>query len=309
MATFSQMSKLKFVEKFYEQEDEDSDDNDQGCKIKNDSQPSSNQAKNSGIDMSDNGITADKAKRLSFGLEKFLQKKRSFTIDPPPEIMQSDDTFLKEFHSSFIKSPVQINQSSLLSDSDDDSNIGDNGLSNIFNSSKNITSTSEVVISKLPKLKLFNLIYGIQEDQLKKFGVKHGFDFQSTDILTDAVTNLPSGAAVVYLPVGVEISACASALNGQDLMGRPVKAFADGVFKSRESLNSNRYFDVDISFKCNNCQEVCCTYTIVILHSFIHFVCLFYFVDHEGRPQVSRVHECARTSALPPLRRHGTRSW
>lgn len=267
------MSKLKFVEEqFYDAEKEEKDDIFHRGDIKDNIISSPNPEKYSGIDISDNDITCN-TKRLSYSLEKFLQKRRSVTIDPPPEIAEFDDTYLKEFHSSFIKSPVTPKQSSLLTDSDDDddSDNDDTGDHRKVNMSNISTSASEVIVSKLPKLKLFNLLYRIQEDELKTFGRKHGFEFQSIDILTDSVSHLPSGGAVVYLPVGTDILECASVLNGQDLLGRPVRAFADGGIKSRESLNSNRYFDVDISFKCNNCQAVCgYTYSRVgVVHVYI----------------------------------------
>ena len=183
-------------------------------------------------------------RRLSSSIQKFLEKRRSFTIDPPPEIMESHDTILKEFHQSF--------KTDSKNDGDDENSVEDDNIDNM--DVKQELSKQPI---KLAKIKLFNLIYRIQESEIKEFGQRYGYTFQSIELLQDQLSKQPIGAAIVYLTQGTDIIECATALNGEDCLGRPVRVVADGVPRNRDSFSSsNRYFDKDISFKCNNCQEV-----------------------------------------------------
>ena len=187
-----------------------------------------------------------KNKRLSSSIQKFLEKRRSFTIDPPPEIMKSHDNILKEFHQSFTKDDSKDNN-----DNDDDNLVDEENIDDMNNKQK--LSQQSV---KLPKIKLFNLLYRIQESEIIEFGQRYDYTFHSIELLQDQLSKQPIGAAIVYLQPGSDIIECATTLNGEDCLGRPVRVVADGVPRNRDSFSSNRYFDKDISFKCNNCQEV-----------------------------------------------------
>ena len=133
--------------------------------------------------------------KLSTSIQKFLEKRRSFTIEPPPEIMESCDSILKEFHDSFTnkKSAVKDDSSNnALNDSDIE--IGSLENYQLFQ-----TKTNDV----RPKLKFFNLLYRITESEILEFGSRYGYTFESVEVLMDQSTNKPLGAAIAYLSTGI----------------------------------------------------------------------------------------------------------
>lgn len=110
-------------------------------------------------------------------LSTFLQKKRSLEICPPPEIMVSDDTYMKLFNSEFTNRPKD-------NDSDDDSigsEIGYMGTSAVACGDSNDQSTALLTEQPIDtaaavieepsgpvtaKLTIFNLPYNITVEEV-----------------------------------------------------------------------------------------------------------------------------------------------
>ena len=193
----------------------------------------------------------------------FLQKKRSFIIPPPPEILESKNDFLQEFHltchckqvpirTDLITTDAIDNESSLISKREDEESPDTSG-----DDDDDQLSVEE---SSRAKIKIFNLVYRIDEEELRSFARKYGIELGSQiDLGIDAKTGLSSGCATVTLPLGSNVSEIVSKLHGVDCRGRNIRVVDCSrrvKNKFNDSSAANRYFDAAMSFKCNNCGQV-----------------------------------------------------
>lgn len=187
-------------------------------------------------------------------LDLFLLQKRQFYVPPTPPLEVSKDTYLQSFNVDFIHSTTRrpsIDQETSIPTLQ--SSIQASSLPNIEIIAKNGESDK----SSLLKLKIHNLVYRMTEDELIQFATKLHVKLVKVEMGSDTSPGLPAGTAIAYVSSEeTDISEVLSALNGEDCQGRIIRVSEVSTNKSRESFGQTRYFDRDISVKCNNCNEV-----------------------------------------------------
>jgi len=191
-------------------------------------------------------------------LDGFLSKKRVFQIPPVTPIEVSKDTFIKTFCESIdlhnstttfnnhdITSSISIKPSSKVDDIKIVPSVNALGGDDSSSSSSNI------------KFKVHNLLYRMTERELYDFITNYNIKVIKVEMGTDSTPQLPAGTAFAYISNEINASEVLSILNGEDCLGRPIRVSEiSATNKNRESFGQTRYFDRDISIKCNNCGEV-----------------------------------------------------
>ena len=198
----------------------------------------------------------------------FLQKKRSFIIPPPPETLESKNDFLEEFHLTCHRKQVQdsIRIDLITTDAIDNESSLPKITTQEDEESPDTSADADdddqlsVEESSTAKIKIFNLVYRIDDEELRSFARKYGIELGSQiDLGIDPKTGLSSGCATVTLPLGSNVSEVVSKLHGVDCRGRNIRVVDCSrrvKNKFNDSSAANRYFDAAMSFKCNNCGQV-----------------------------------------------------
>jgi hypothetical protein len=146
----------------------------------------------------------------------FLSQKREISILPPPEVELTNDKYLREFSEGCLRH--QIGEDDEISSDEDDDYILDNTLNSTMSLENRIidplqgnsTEYSEAEkqdISSISngKLRLFNLPYNLNKEDIVKTGLKYGFDFLSVIIDLDKRTSQPSGQASIELAPHMDV--------------------------------------------------------------------------------------------------------
>jgi RNA recognition motif-containing protein len=145
-------------------------------------------------------------------ITSFLSQKREMSILPPPEVELTNDKYLREFSEGCLRH--QIGEDDEVNNDEDDDLILDNTLNStmtlengIFENSTGYLETEKVDISSISngKLRLFNLPYNLNKEDIVKTGLKYGFNFLSVVIDLDKRTLLPSGQASIELAPHVDV--------------------------------------------------------------------------------------------------------
>jgi hypothetical protein len=207
------------------------------------------------------------APSLSNWLSKFLSTKRdsSAMMEPELDLEPSSDTFLAQFSASL---PYDREHDDDDSDADSYSKIdiasGSNKLpfQAIDESLELLEGQKEEVLALTPiTVQLFNLPYAAKEEEVRK--LVHGLGVKIKSITLGEGTgkgSLPQGAASVEVLLSSRSSNCSTPsalltlLRGLELGGRSLRASIAGD-KRRTSLDSTRYFEDNISSKCNACGQ------------------------------------------------------
>lgn len=145
----------------------------------------------------------------------FLSQKRELHVPPPPEVELTNDKYLREFSEGFLPNQNPEDEE-IKSDKDDDcvldstlystrypvdviAPLQGNSIGDLEKEKEDISSISN------GKLRLFNLPYNLNKEDIVKTGLKHGFDFLSVIIDLDKRTSKPSGQASIELAPHVDM--------------------------------------------------------------------------------------------------------
>eukprot|EP01038_Epipyxis_sp_PR26KG_P005193 gene5193-7227_t len=232
----------------------------------------------------------------SHWLKQFLGKKRVNDVPPIPDIEPVRDDFLIDFHKGFENSKKENdsvdeneNEGSVKSFdkdenhrdsfdiSDDEKKSIENidvNLDDIHENHDKVSSNNESGLvgnnnSNCYQFTLSNLLFGIKEKQIRDFGASYGFDFKTITFLLAKNSTRPAGSAMIDIEFTEEYNTASllqekllQSLNGQSCCGRDIRVQIHGVNNSTNkpnrsfNNNNNRYYDLNIAFKCNNCGEV-----------------------------------------------------
>ena len=201
-------------------------------------------------------------------LNEFIAKKRVFYVPPVPPLETSNDTYIKSFCESIDFHSSSSSSSSSSSNQNTTTAIIASSLTiedeikiispvKVLDDESTTTTTNNNNVTMLRKFKIHNLVYRMTEKELIDFASKYNIKIVKVEMGSDVTPGLPAGTAIAYMSNEMNSSDILSTLNGEDCLGRVIRVSeVSAANKSRESFGQTRYFDRDISVKCNNCFEV-----------------------------------------------------
>jgi hypothetical protein len=168
------------------------------------------------LDESQIEVASQRKERVqSSWITGFLSQKRETNVPSPPEIELTNDKYLREFSEGCL--PSQNPEDEEINSDEDDNRVLDSALySTRFlidviapaqgNSIGGLEKEKEDISSiSNRKLRLFNLPYNLDKEDIMKTGLKHGFNFLSVIIDLDKRTSQPSGQASIELAPHVDM--------------------------------------------------------------------------------------------------------
>lgn len=186
---------------------------------------------------------------ISGFLSRFLSTKRECAAVPEPEpLAYSSDIFLSGF-SAGVAMGAQAEGSEDEHEHEEGTLIDESA--DLLDSCLEPTAVA---------INLFNLPYTAREDEVRKLLRRAGLKIKSITLGgEDRVKGLLPGMALVEVLLSQHSAATpasmVASLHGAEMGGRSVRAALSGE-KKRLSLESGRYFDENMSCKCNNCGQV-----------------------------------------------------
>lgn len=211
------------------------------------------------------GTTSLSPAPLSSFLQRFLSTKRDCTAIPEPEPLEyTSDIYLATFHEGMEEDfSLHSTSSSDAEDSDKDEEGGETGeLKHVIidESAESMFEAENYVEPPTMAITIYNLPYVSTEEDVRKALRKVGIRIKSVTLGQEDRKKgglLPGMALLEALacPAASNATTIINLIQGLEIGGRVLRASISGE-KKRLSLDSGRYFDENISCKCQNCGQV-----------------------------------------------------
>eukprot|EP00981_Chlorochromonas_danica_P004259 scaffold859_cov234-Ochromonas_danica.AAC.8 len=213
---------------------------------------------------SSNSAEMGEAPPLSAFLQRFLSTKRdcSSAIPEPEPLEYTSDVYLTTFHAGMQEdSSSRSSSESEGEDSDrDGEETGELKHVIIDESAESLFEAENYLEPPTMAITIYNLPYVATEDDVRKVLRKVGIRIKAVTLGQEDRKKgglLPGMALLEALacPAASNATTIINLIQGLEVGGRVLRASISGE-KKRLSLDSGRYFDENISCKCQNCGQV-----------------------------------------------------
>jgi RNA recognition motif-containing protein len=184
-------------------------------------------------------------------LSKFLAREKISDQElVPPPYEKFDSIFLADYNKGFSpvrNDPDADSESDVQSDIEEDT-VDDNNIEGKV--SEDAKHSIECTI------KIFNLPYQMDTDEIMRICSKYGVEVDSVSIDIDLKSGRPAGSARAHLLTSESAKEAVTQLNDRKFNGRTVRVRLARERQRQSDGDNMRYFDENINCKCLNCGEV-----------------------------------------------------